>query len=148
MPYDRWGITNASAASLTGVAEASLTDPVLEAAEAEIVDAIGWDPDHTAYTPADDVRARGFGRAVAWQAAYRTTVARAATDGGGGVVTSESIPGDYSVSYAGGVPVDPILAPRARQILRSHGWLRNVGATTGGGRGGRLAADDWQRNRI
>lgn len=148
MAYARWGLTNAIAAALTGVAEASLTDPVLEAAEAEIVDALGWDPDHTAYDAATDVRARGFGRAVAWQAAHRVKHPADAGDGSGDRVSSEGLGGDYSVSYAaGGVSVDPILAPRARDLLVRGGWFANVGATRGSSRT-RQAFDDWQRNRI
>lgn len=143
--YNRWGLDAGDAALLTGV---TVTDVDLENAEDEIVDVIGWAPDPDAYDPTTDVRARGFARAIAWQAAHRTAAARSASDGAGGLILSESIPGDYTVTYGGrGIAVDPLLAPRARQILRTHGWFRNVGATAGTGRA-RLGFDDWQRNRI
>lgn len=146
--YDRWGLTNAIAAALTGVPVADLTDAVLDAAEDEIVDVIGWVPDAAAYDATTDVRARGFGRAVAWQAAHRLAHPASAEDGSGVRISSEGLGGDYSVSYAaGGVAADPVLAPRSRDLLVRGGWFRNVGVTAGSSRT-RQAFDDWQRNRV
>lgn len=149
MPYDRWGITAATAATITGKAEADLTDAVLDAAEAEIVDAIGWIPDPDLYdlvTP--DVRARAFGRAIAWQAAHRLDTPAGPTDGSGVAIASEALGGDYSVTYGpGGATVDPLLSSRARDLLARAGWFRNAGATVGSATA-RQSFDDWQRNRI
>lgn len=131
MPYDRWGQTTATADALTG---ATLTDADLEAAEEEIVDALGWRPDPDNYGDADptadghDVRVRAFGRAVAWQAAHRADVAPSATDGADDGISQESIGDNYSVTRREG-SIDPeraTLAARTRTLLARAGWFAPV----------------------
>lgn len=130
--YDRWLMTAASADTLTGVA---VTDDALAAAEAEIVEAIGWRPKLSTYSQDLDVdgdpvdeRVSMLGRAIAWQAAHRTTVAATATDGVATGTTSETI-GRYSRSIEAGTVTAPLLAPRAFRLLTRGGWLNLTGQT-------------------
>lgn len=126
-----WGIDGTEAEAITGVA--GLTVPQLDAALEEIVDALGWRPDADNYGDPDpsaashDVRVRAFGRAIAWQAAYRADTPAAATDGTTGAVKSESIGDNYSVEYGVGIPDDrATLVARARTLLGRAGWFAPV----------------------
>lgn len=127
--YSRWGMTTALAGTVTGAGP--IGPDTLTRAETEITDWLGWEPDPADYIDhADDTptpAAVAFGRAVAWQAVYRTTKPAAASDGAG-VVKSETVD-DYSVTYVGGGGLD-LIAPRARRILVRWGWRMGAGATT------------------
>jgi hypothetical protein len=130
-PYARWGMTAAVATALTGT---PLSTARLFNAEEELVDVLGWRPDPDDYGDPDeaaldhDVRARAFGRAVAWHAAARATTAPSATDGGGGEVASEMIASEYQVAYRQSptARADTMLAPRARKLLADAGWFAPV----------------------
>lgn len=133
--YDRWGMTEAKARTLTG--DATLTADDLTNAEAEIREAIGWAPRPDSYSTAVDTdlgeptdrRVWAFGRAVAWQAAYRQGTAAAAGDGSGVTVQAESI-GDHSVTYGKrGAESGGRLGSRARRLLAQYGWYELTGAT-------------------
>lgn len=135
MAYDRWGMTNEGAAALTGKDVASLTDDVLNAAEADLYDALGWEPDWDAHAGTDPLppRVRAFGRAVAWQGAYRIDNPAGATDGE--VAVSNESMTDYSVTYARPVTEAPYTASRSQRLLVRWGWVKGAG-TTGHTRGG------------
>lgn len=149
MAYDRWGMTNAGAENLTQVGAgdgATLTDAIMAAAEDDLVDMLGWRPDPTDYDEADgtftDERALAYGRAVAWQSAYRSQRSPSPNDAAARV-TSESMP-DYSASYEGGKREGGPVASRAVTLLERFGWTASRRATrTSLGRG-RLSASDWQ----
>ena len=150
MPYERWGMTAVLASDLTGVA---ISDALLEAAEDDVREAIGWSPAPVEWSTdvdADgellDRRVSAFGKAIAWQAAYRAAEgAPAADDGSSTGIVSESF-ADYSASYGpnGKPPERALLAPRAARLLKRYGWHALAGRTTAG----TLArnAHDWQRN--
>lgn len=128
MPYDRFGMTATKATNLTG---STLTDDALTAAEDEIRELLGTAPDPSLYTtevddrgdPADR-RIWAYGRAVAWQAAYRDGTPADPVEAAARI-SSESIGGgDYTVSYAGdGHLVGGIFPDRVRRLLISGGWL-------------------------
>lgn len=124
--FNRWNMTVAKADALTG---GTLNDDALISAEEELVDFLGWRPDPDDYespNPSDDVhdvRAYGFGKAIAWQAAYRATVAAGANDGAVVSVTEESIGGgDYSYTRTAGTTDAPLLGGRARTLLVRGGF--------------------------
>jgi hypothetical protein len=123
--FNRWGMTVAKADALTG---GTADDDSLISAEEELVDFLGWRPDPDDYespNPADDVhdvRAFGFGKAIAWQAAYRATVSAGADDGAVVALTQESIGGDYSFTRTAGTTDAPLLGGRARTLLVRGGF--------------------------
>jgi hypothetical protein len=123
--FSRWNMTVDKADKLTG---GTLNDDRLIAAEEEIVDFLGWRPDPDDYDSPDpvadvhDVRAFGFGKAIAWQAAYRATVAATANDGAVVQVTEESIGGDYSFKRTPGTTDAPVMGARARTLLVRGGF--------------------------
>lgn len=153
-PYDRWGMTVDAAVSLTGVAAISTAS--LTNAEEELVDELGWRPDPDLYGDPDptalahDVRARAFGRAVAWQAAMRAGTPASASDGSGsGEVASEMIASEYQVAYraSSSARADERLAPRARKLLADAGWFAAGSAfrsSPGLGALPRLGSTSWQ----
>lgn len=136
MAYARFGMTNAEAERLTQVGAGdgtTLTDAILEAAEADLEDALGFelledelDPDSWAFTT--------VGRAVAWQGAYRHLAGPDALAGtvANDATKSENI-GDYSYTLEDGAAVSsPPVAPRARDLLARSGLLaeRMAGRTS------------------
>ena len=127
--YDRWGMTVSKASALTAASGLSARD--LETAEDEIREIIGWAPSPSSYSSTvddagnpTDVRVWALGRAIAWQAAYRSTRA-ARPDDAAQAVTQESVGGgDYSASYAGaGKAGGGPIAIRTRNLLVRHGWM-------------------------
>lgn len=125
--FPAWGMDGTTATTLTG---STISDADLDVAEEEIVDYLGWRPDEDDYGDPDpatvatglhDVRARAYGRAVAWQAAYRADTAAAPGDGGSTGITSESI-GDYSYQREPGSVDTPHLVARARTLLARAGF--------------------------
>ena len=135
--YNRWGMTVATAAAVTGAPGLSARD--LERAEDEIRSIIAWAPRPEDYsTDTDDLdvpadrRVWAMGHAIAWHAAYRTETKAVSTES---VVeiSSESVGGgDVSTTYvAGRGPIEggPI-APKARMLLARHGWLSRMAGHT------------------
>jgi hypothetical protein len=127
--YDRWGLTNETAATIAGLDEAP-TDAELDAAEEEIIDALGWAPDPARFPDTaagrQDLRARAMGRAIAWQVRWRRDNPADAGDAAGDTgKTSESIAGDYSFSRNTGAPPPAgiRIADRARQLLVRAGLV-------------------------
>lgn len=122
--YSRWGMTTAAAVALTGTAVSTIG---LQHAEDEVVDSLGWRPDPDDYDPATYEPAAAFGRAVAWQAAYRASTPAEPGDGST-PITDESMT-DYSVTYARPHDDAPALAPRAARLLTRYGWRRQASLT-------------------
>lgn len=131
--YTRWGLTVEAATRLTGV---ELSAALLETAEAEIVDWLGWEPDPDDYNlDGTDRRPVAFARAVAWQAAHRAATPATAVDGGT-PISQESIGGgDYAVTYARPHVEAEEVAPKARRLLTRAGWTARgrEGSTSLGG---------------
>lgn len=134
MPYDRWAMTAATATSLTGT---TIDDDALEAAEDEVREIIGWSPRPSDYSSALDVdgelvdrRVWAMGRAIAWQAAYRTATPASADDQA--VRISSETVGDLAVSYAGNGAGEAggTVAPRTRTLLARSGWLARTSSGT------------------
>lgn len=124
---DRWGQTAETAAALTG---AALVDVDLERAEDEIRDVLGWEPRPETWTVAGVVGPAGlaFGRAIAWQAAWRKAHPADAGDVDAGK-TSESFP-DYSYSRERPIAAAGLrLSDRALAILERWGFRRMTGAS-------------------
>lgn len=128
--YERWGMTEAEAARISGVD--AVTEQELVDAELEIVDALGWEPDpaswqtsSTTYTAAG----RAFGRAVAYQAAWRQAHPATAGDVDAGKL-SETFP-DYGYTRdRPQLPAGLRLADRTVALLRRWGFVRASGSST------------------
>lgn len=145
MAYTRWGMTEAEAEALTGTGTgdgATLTEQILDRAETDLVDVLGWRPDPAGWSvggTVTDERARAFGRAVAWQAAWRSAGGGAAPDPSApGNVESEGWP-DYNVGYGEGgkqTRAELPASPRALELLARFGWYaRGSVSSTGASRG-------------
>lgn len=132
MPYTRWLMTEADASALTG---ATLAEADLVAAEAELVDWLGWRPiagHYSTLLDSDgfpvDPRVEAFGRAVAWQAAMRVGIpaanvaARTAKPDDGAVALEDERIAEWSATYATPHVTDDRIASRARDLLIRHGW--------------------------
>lgn len=133
--FDRWAMTIGDAAALTGVDGISARD--LERAEDELREIIGHAPRPSDYSTLTDVagelvdrRVWALGRAIAWQAAYRSSAAATADDQA--VRISDETVGDLSVGYAGSGSGDAggTIAPRARRLLATNGWLARTSSGT------------------
>lgn len=127
---EAWGMTPEAATTLTG---STITAADLAAAIDDLVDYLGWEPDADDYPTigtTQDWRARQFGRAMAWQAAYRTITPRTHLDGRLEGISAESL-GDYSISRVAEVARFysdiPNLSPRARQLINRSGLVNRTG---------------------
>lgn len=148
--YLRWGLTNETAAQIAGLTDEP-TDAELTDAEEELIDALGWAPDPDRFPDRggrQDLRARAFGRAIAWQVRWRREHPAEAGDVDAGK-TSESIAGEYSFSRGGttgqGIPLATTIriADRARALLTRAGLFAEGGlARSGAGR--TEAPDTWR----